>query len=822
MSTNLFWSTYLFFKVEFAIAKAFILCFIKGDSMNTPKKVCSSHIPNTNTTQKIAAPWYINILPPSLLALLTTLFYLPSLHYPFQFDDIANISKKFYIRFDNPLERWWRGPRWLGDLINRINYIMGQFDPFVYRITNLAIHITAGLLVHFLIKKLCSLTKPTTFMHNNANIIGFVTAALFLLHPVQTQTVSYVIQARVEGLGSLMVIALAYLFTLAATHHNQWLKTLYTILLFAVGLLAWGSKELIIVTPFLLALITWFFIADTTWEKCKKQLLLLGSFSIYFFGLALHYLTTKFTIDTIALKQVAGNNSGNILTSHAYDVITPFQFLISQFKVVLHYIWMFFWPVGTSVEYDWRLAKSFFSLDSFVPFLLLATLYTFIIFACIKKRNTLLSFGFLWFLICVAPRSSIIPSPELVCDYKTYLASLGIFFIIAYGITHLLSTLTTLIRLATPKLEAYAQYADLRIATALLLFIPLGFSAMLHNKIWESGEAFWKYNSEKAPLKARVHNNYGVALNEAGKIDESIKAYQRAINLDKHYSDPLSNIAVAYCLKDDLDKAIDSLKMALNITPNYPEAYNNLGSLYVKKKDYESAERMLNTAISLRPYYGKAYYNMGRMYLEREQQEKAWNYFKKAIENDLDTPDGYFTFAQVSVRLKKYPEAARAYELIVERGAANEQVWFGLANVSFLLGHYEKAENIYAKLIRDNPQDMRYMYNLAETLFTKKEYAKAHDIFQKITTMPQPAPQAFFRVANCLEKLNRLDLAQNYLTALTKVNAPEDFKQKVQGEITRLALQEHMNQNGGTKIGLNKMKEILALQKEHPATDVKS
>ncbi len=764
--------------------------------------------------------WWQKLVPPSILALLTTLFYLPSLRYPFQFDDVANISKKFYIRFDNPLARWWSSSRWLGDLLNRLNYIVGKFDSLYYRVVNLAIHIIAGLLVFYLIQTLCRRLKNQPFFYNNATLIGFVTAALFLLHPIQTQTVSYVIQARIEGLASLLVVALVLCFVHAAIAPRAIVRYLCMGLLFVLGLLAWGTKEIVIVTPFLFLLVDWFFIAQMNWSDLKRRLWVHLLFDVYFFGLALHYLSTGFAVDVVTLKSVSGNNRGNILTPNAYDAITPYQFLISEFKVIIHYLWMFIWPFGASVEYDWRLAPSFFSLESFAPFTVLAIIYGWAIYATFRKIYSSVVFGLFWFLICVAPRSSIIPSPELVCDYKTYLASIGWLFVLAIAIVFGAIKLVDFVVSFAPTITKRMLLRNVNLAVIVLFFLPVGFAAMMHNKIWETSVAFWQYNSEHAPLKARVHNNYGVALNEAGRIDESIKAYTQAIKLDTHYSDPLSNIAVAYCLKDEVDKAIDSLKMALNICPNYPEAYNNLGTLLIKKKQYDEAERMLASAIQLRPYYGKAYYNLGRLYLEKNQQETAWNYFKKAVESDLDTPDGFFTFAQMSMRLKKYPEAVSAFEQVVERGCSNDQVWFGLANAHYMLGSYDKAESIYVKLIRDNPLDGRYMYNLAETWLTKKDYAKAHELFKKITSLPKPLPQSFFRVAVCLEKMQKFDQAQVYLTELLKINAPDEFKKAIKQEMVRIALQEKVTKGNGS-ISLSDLKKAMALNNGQTSNEQK-
>jgi len=753
--------------------------------------------------------WY-KLIPPALLSILTFLFYLPSLHYPFQFDDIANISKRFAIRFDNPFARWWTNPRWFGDWLNTINYHIGRFDPFYYRMFNLVIHIAAGIVLFYLLLDLCRALKNKPFFTENALFISFTAAALFLLHPVQTQTVSYVIQARLEGLATLFILLTIFLFVRAFTVSSSLSRILLLVSFFISGLFSCGTKEIVVVTPLLLLFVDWFFLADQDWGNFKKRIWLHVLFDVFFLGMMAHYLGPKTMTDAVQLKLSTGNNRGNILTPQAFDVITPFQFLISEFKVIVHYLTMFIWPFNISVEYDWKVEYSIFSMNVLPYLLILLSLVGYVVYSVVRRINTVVSFGLLWFFIAVAPRSSIVPSPELVCDYKTYLASIGIMFILAVPLVHIFLYLFKFVQNIQPL---PAHFSSKQVQTALLavLLLPVGFAATNRNKIWETCVVFWEDNAKKAPGKARVHNNLGVALSEAGKIDEAIVAYKRAIELDNHYSDPLSNIAVAYSIKGQVDDAINSLKSALHICPNYPEAYNNIGTLLLQKKQYDEAERALNIAIQLRPYYGKAYYNLARMYEEKKDDEKAWEYLKKASQGDLDVPEVFFKLGQMSLRVKKYKEAIVAFEQILERGQGDQQVWFNLANAYFMDGSHDKAQAVYERLVRDNPLDNRYAYNLAETYYTKNDFIRAFELFQKITAMPQPLPQAFFRTANCLERMNKLAEAKKYLEELMNVNAPEQFKQIVKNELIRMNLQAKVNESGGKSIKLGDFKKALAV-----------
>lgn len=759
-----------------------------------------------NEIKKFELPtWAQWLVPPCLLSLITFLAYVASLNYPFQFDDIANISRKFAIRFDNPFSRWWGSSRWVGEWLNTINYKIGGFEPFYYRLFNVIVHIMTGLIIFYLVLSLCSLIKKQQFFYENRLYLAFSTAALFLLHPVQTQTVSYVIQARLEGLAAFFILLTIFLFVRASMAKNFDAKAVLYSLFALSAFLSYGTKEIVVVLPILLLLVDWFFLSQQEWNTFKKHLLVHAAIIMALGIITAMHLGERLMRDVVSLSASSGNNRGNIITERPFDIITPYRFFISEFRVILHYITIFLWPFNISVEYDWKLAPGPFTASVVFPFILLVMLIAYLMNSLVSKKHFSFSFGLTWFLIAIAPRSTIIPSPELACDYKTYLASFGMMFMLAT----LLVSFIVAIKKSWQPLPDMLKPNYAQVLAMSVFIVPLALLSHQRNLVWETSIGFWEDNVKKAPNKARVHNNLGVAYSEKGEFAKSIKCYEEAIRLDKVYSDPLSNIAVAYSMTGETDKAIEALKSAIHICPNYPEAYNNLGTLLLQKKDYERAEQVLLNAVQLRPHYGKAYYNLARMYEEKQDAEKAWEYLKKATEGDLDNPEIFLKLGQMSLKVKKYKDAAAAFQTIIEAGINDAQVWFNLANAEFLLENYEKASSIYRKLVEDNPLDARYSYNLAETYFTKKDYEKALEIFQQAANVPQTLPQAFFRTANCLEKLERHDEALAYMKQLLEVNAPDEFKKSVQNEITRMTLQNKVDEGNGM-VQLNDLKQAFA------------
>lgn len=726
--------------------------------------------------------WFYSIIPPFILSAITAIVYYPSLHYEFQFDDIANITKHFDIRYNSFKALKFSGSRWISYWINSIHYGIGKFDPFSYRVGNMCIHTLNGMLIYFVFKTALANLKKDSFFKANGIVIAFATAMLFLLHPVQTQTVSYVIQGELEGLATMAILGMILCIMKMEQAKTTFAKGILGISLFGIAILSTGTKEIAIISPALFLLIDWFFIAQGEWQSFKKRLWIYGILALVIISMYLLMLKTSFFAKILEQKK---NNIGNVITSTPDAMITPYSFFISQFKVILHYLWIFIWPFNISVEYDWVLSRGLLSPDCFFPLLTLLVIAYAIGKLLYRNPSNLIGFGALWFAICMAPRSSIIPSPELLVDYKTYMASMGWIFLIASGLVYLFIKLADSYKKTVPIfMTAWAP-----LAACTLLAVPLGITTVQRNTVWRSGLEFWENIIANAPGKARAYNNYGVELSQKlQKFGTAIPYFQKAIAMDSKYPDPCNNLAVAYSHLGKTDEAIAALKQGLNINPYYPEGYNNLASFFLLKKDHVQAEKALQIALKLRPYYGKAFFNMGRVYLERGEQEKAWQFFKDACTKaDLDTDIGFATFGKMSLALKKYDDAIIGYKKALEINPQYPDAMFNLANAFFLKEQYQQAISVYETLVAHNPQETRAWYNLGEAYLKISQPSKALEAFKRVEPIKDQMPMLPIRMAACYEKMGKaIQAKQELASVVVNTKAPENIRQIAQNLIVQL------------------------------------
>jgi tetratricopeptide (TPR) repeat protein len=698
------------------------------------------------------------------------LAYYPSLHYDFQFDDLANITKHFNIRHATFYQLFFSGTRWISYWLNTFFYSVSLFQPYAYRVGSVVIHSINSVLVFCLFSLILeNLNGTFSFFRAYRAVIAVTTALLFALHPVQTQTISYVIQSQLEGLATMSILSLAILLLLYYHVHSKLTRIGLVIAIGIIAALCTGTKEIAIIAPVLLLLVDYFFISQGSIKALKRHWAVHCLVTSIIIGVYLYLLKPSFFMKAFGLQMESRNNIGNVITSSPQGIITPLHYFISQFKVIVHYFLIFIWPSSISVEYDWKMVESFSAPDCCIPFLALVMLG--IGLGLLVRRHGMhpVAFGILWFLIVLAPRSTIIPSPELIVDYKTYMGSPGLLFVLAAGLVYALVCIGEIFQ-ASRFSRVLPWMAPLLV---IIICVPL---VRARNKVWSSGTEFWMNIILNAPGKARAYNNYGVELAQnLGRFEDAIPYYQKAIAMDNKYPDPCNNLAVSYATLNRIDDAIYAIKQGLAIYAYYPEGYNNLASFYLQKKDYPSAEKALKIAIQLRPYYGKAHYNLGRLYLETGETERAFDCFKTCCcAGDLDNEVGFEAYAQVSTMCKKYDDAIGAYKKLLVFQPHSKEYAFGLANIYHAQCDYPKAHELYAKLMNAYPQEARFVYNLAESYFAAGNYKDAQPLFQKIVQLGNCPAQAVIRLAGCHEGLGRPDISYGMLKELTaKVSAQD-------------------------------------------------
>ncbi|MBI5893508.1 MAG: tetratricopeptide repeat protein [Deltaproteobacteria bacterium] len=686
---------------------------------------------------------------PLILAFLGFLIYSNILNAPFFFDDEIYIVDNYQVHNISSFFKDFSGTRYVGFLTFAINYYFGGLNTVGYHLVNIIIHIVNAILVYVLIQitlqrvqgfegsRVQENTRPLDSL--TPRLLPFSVSLIFLVHPIQTQAVSYITQ-RFTSLATLFYLLALVLYVKARvlgfggsrvqenTRPPDPLTpgTLYVLSILST-ILAMKTKEISFTLPFIIILYEFTFLnppsilAGAGFKPAPTESPLPLRERHHIFPLSLWervrvrgiYLLPFFlTLLIIPLTLVAGKGmdelaqgqeiSGKLKEAQLADIssLSAYNYLLTQFRVIVTYIRLLFFPVNQTFEYDYPIFKTFFDIQVVLSFLFLLSVLGFAIYLYLRSRKTgnghgiLISFGIFWFFITLSIESSIIPIRDVIFEHRMYLPSIG--FILALVIA---------IFLGFKSLEERLNKSLFTYFLTIIGILVFSFSsaAYTRNMMWQDELAILEDEVIKSPNKATVHNNLGIAYAARGWLNKAIKEYLTALELtqDYRYNKEVyvyahNNLGIAYKNKGLLDMAIREYKKAIEIWKTFPEAHNNLGSAYAVKGLIDDAINEYKIALSLNKYLYTAHNNLGSAYKDKDLIDEAIDEFKTAIKLDPYFPEAHYNL-----------------------GAAYEEK-----------GLMEMAKNEYETAIKLEPRLAEAYLRLEETLLKAGFIAKANEAFQ--------------------------------------------------------------------------------------------
>ena len=535
---------------------------------------------------------YFQIL---LIVMVAVAAYSNSFNVPFILDDESSIISNEIIHnlnnfFTNRSGYDFLPNRVIGYMTFALNYQIGKLNVVGYHVVNLSIHITNALLIYALIK----LTLRTSFFANfnspdshtndnshnfasqNRNVIPLFTALLFACHPVQTQAVTYIVQ-RLTSLATLFYLATIVLYicwrTARANGAHFFSLQVFPAFLCSLltAILAMKTKEIAFTLPFIVLLYEVMFFGHPRLQQLAEIAPLI------------------LTVLIIPLTMITLNKPvGNILSDVSKVTVegtsfSRWEYLCTQFSVIVTYIRLLILPINQNLDYDYPLSDSLLNLRTFMSLSLLLAVFALAVWfwRCSSQKQEhvgktfglipttpcpelrLAAFGIFWFFVTISVESSIIPIADLIFEHRMYLPSVG--FIIA---------MVTIAAVFARRLkESFPAAEKLLISSLMMATCVLTITTYMRNNVWQSWETMWQDVKVKSPMKPRAYNNLGTYHSRQKKLDEAIKEFEMAVKLEPSYVDALCNLGMLYILtgRDNDAKQIYTTLLKLD-----PETFRNL------------------------------------------------------------------------------------------------------------------------------------------------------------------------------------------------------------------------------------------------------
>jgi protein O-mannosyl-transferase len=507
------------------------------------------------------------------LALIGILVYGNHLQNTFQFDSVAYIKNNLSLK--NP-ESILTLQFWISDFFSRgllsisiaFNAYLDELRPFGYHILNLALHIVNTILIFYIFNK--ALLHFKNLIGENNAAISFFGATIFLVHPIQTESVIYII-SRSEVLASTFYLFGFFLFQIYLDIHNNrsLLKKLILILtMLVLTFVGFSVKQTLATFPLIVFL---YYISVSPLDSAINKFLLNWKWPI---------LTAVLIFLSLLLYKLLSDETFLIGPSNPHEMVGRAKYMLSQPAVVIFYYFQkILFPINLIVDPDIKVVTHFFSFNFLASMIVIA----FIAYYLWKQKAWRFYIFFLsWFFIILSPSSSIVTLHDLAAEHRVYLALPGVIFILSYGLFKILKN----------------QKFSILILCLLTLF--LGMLNIERNKVWKNELSLWQDTYKKSPGKIR----------------------------------PLINLARAHSLEENNEEAARLYEEALSKGPDIFVIQYNLGELYLKEGRVEEAILRFQSALKLKPEIPETYAKLGEIYLARKNWKLADIYFKKCIEID--------------------------------------------------------------------------------------------------------------------------------------------------------------------------------------------
>lgn len=513
---------------------------------------------------KKAAPFLI-------FYLLGWLLYLPSLHGPFIYDDYPHLVDNFRLQNAATLKEvvfsGYQETRPLFLLSMFVSYKLVGLSPFWFHLFSLLTHLANAILFLVILMRLDAV-KPLLPKLKPAwrTMPLYAMATVFLIHPLQTESVSYINSRSGLQMGFFVLLSLLSFIEFRRAEEIGGKAKSYRCYWYAASLIAMVasmlSKENGAVAPLLVLTIDLLFFrkAAASWtQRAATHVPLLAT--LLTLPLLFHFFRNPHV----------GTIGGLVADKTAIVLTEP--------RVISYFISSFFLPLWQNIDYDFALTRSPLEIGFILPLLALGLLLTAAVL--VARRRPWTALGLLWFFIALAPTNSVVPFFDFVAERHLYLSIAGAAIaLMSFG-------------------DLWKNHQQMQAAgIVILLWLGcLGAWTVTRNNVWSSEVALWRDSSEKSPKKLRPLFNLGSALADSGNYAEAATVLERYLTLDPENSRATYNLATVYRLRRDCASAMPFYQRALALDTNYVGARIGLAHCLAKGGDHYAALKVIRTGL---------------------------------------------------------------------------------------------------------------------------------------------------------------------------------------------------------------------------------
>jgi tetratricopeptide (TPR) repeat protein len=511
-----------------------------------------------------------------------------------------------------------------------LNRRFGGESPASYHIVNLLIHAITATLVFLVLYRLLSMANWEETKRTVSAAIG---AAVFLVHPLQTESVSY-IAGRSESLASMFVLLGYVVFLYRAKESISWRESVLVFAMFAIGM---ATKENTIMMAGLLML------TDVFWPVPFSTRSLRGNWRLYALMLPGCIVSLVVVFRLLVTSSSAGFSGP----------VTWYQYGFTQARALFTYLRLALLPIHQSIDHDFPVSRTIWEYGAAYYLLALGALIVF----CVWRRRSypLACFGLLITSILLAPTSSIVPISDPVVERRMYLPLVGL-ILIACEVAR---------RVRISPLTGYGAAAG-----AIVIFAILCYQ---RNQLWSDPSQLWAAAAMQSVNKIRPYMNLVDQLIQEGRCGQAIPYLRHAEEVfPNNYGVQVSWGRTLECV-GRRDEALQRLLRAAAIQPG-SYVFQLIGLLHSEMGDHAEAGRALQKAVDLDPKSVGAHNAFGLSYEAVHNPKAAERQYRASLALDPNDLAARAAMARVNPAYFAEIKASEALDRITAENEAKRRL----------------------------------------------------------------------------------------------------------------------------------------------------
>lgn len=247
--------------------------------------------------------------------------------------------------------------------------------------------------------------------------------------------------------------------------------------------------------------------------------------------------------------------------------------------------------------------------------------------------------------------------------------------------------------------------------------------------------------STAAPAGAsspEMHNNLGRVHLAAGRFDEALAEFERALALDERSAETLLNIGLVHQSLGRSDAALHFAQRALQLDPNSPGALAQIAEVRRDQGQFDEALRLLEAALSLDDSQPGLFLALGDVLQRAGRSAEASAAFERVLQLDPDSFQAHYNLGVTATQLGRADDAIARYERALALDARHPLAALALNNLGALhrdAGRVDEALACYERAAEASPAHFESRFNAAMIRLEREQVAEAIALLEQAAAL---------------------------------------------------------------------------------------